>query len=86
MMLIITVGIDTNDNILPLLQALVPIENKYWWTWFYKFLKYYFLYIDIRGTVIISDREKGLSSSVQAVFENITPAHCCQYITNNVQT
>ena len=41
--------------------------------------------MDIRGAVVISDREKGLSSSVQAVFENITPAHCCQHIADNVQ-
>ena len=86
MMLMIAVGIDANNNVLPLSWALVPTENKYWWTWFCKFLKYCFPYMDIRGAVVISDREKGLSSSVQAVFENITPAHCCQHIADNVQT
>jgi hypothetical protein len=30
-MLMIVCGINANDNVLPLLWALVPIENKEWW-------------------------------------------------------
>ena len=32
MMLLIAVGIDANDNVLPLSWALVPTENEEWWT------------------------------------------------------
>src|SRR5215212_7149039 len=39
MMLMIAVGIDANDNVIPLSWALVPTENEEWWTWFCEFLK-----------------------------------------------
>jgi hypothetical protein len=32
MMLMLCVGIDANDNVLPLAWALVPTENQEWWT------------------------------------------------------
>src|SRR3979490_637642 len=32
--LLIAVGIDAEDRILPLAWALVPIENERWWGWF----------------------------------------------------
>lgn len=32
--LLIIVGIDTEDHVLPLAFALVPIENETWWSWF----------------------------------------------------
>jgi hypothetical protein len=32
MMLMIAVGIDANDNVLPLSWALVPTESEEWWT------------------------------------------------------
>jgi hypothetical protein len=85
MMLMIAVGIDANDNILPLSWALVPTENDEWWTWYCKFLKDCFPAMDNQGVVFISDRDKGLAASVHMVFPNATPAHCCQHIADNVQ-
>ena len=61
MMLIVAVGIDANDNVLLLSWALVPIENKEWWTWYCKFLKECFQWMDSEAFVFISDREKGLT-------------------------
>ena len=37
MMLLIATGIDANGQILLLAWALVPTENKEWWTWFCTF-------------------------------------------------
>jgi hypothetical protein len=34
LILLIVVGIDAEDRILPLTWALVPSENETWWTWF----------------------------------------------------
>jgi hypothetical protein len=42
MMLLIATGIDANGQILLLAWALVPTENKEWWTWFCTFLHEYF--------------------------------------------
>jgi len=38
-MLMIAVGIDANDNAIPLAWALVLTESEEWWTWFCEFLK-----------------------------------------------
>jgi hypothetical protein len=38
MYLIIAVGVDANNNGVPLAWALVPIEDEYWWTWFFEHL------------------------------------------------
>ena len=60
-MLMIAVGIDANDNVLPLSWALVPTENEEWWTWYCRFLVDCFPGMNSQGFVFISDREKGLS-------------------------
>lgn len=85
MMLMIAVGIDANDNILPLSWALVPTENEEWWIWYCNFLKECFPWMDSQAFVFISDREKGLASALETVFPKATPAHCCQHIADNVQ-
>jgi hypothetical protein len=36
MTLLIVVGINANDETLPLAWALVPIELEAWWAWFFK--------------------------------------------------
>jgi hypothetical protein len=38
MMLLVECGIDANDNVVPIVWALVPIENETWWTWFLGYL------------------------------------------------
>jgi hypothetical protein len=35
-MLLVACGIDANDYVVPLVWALVPIENHEWWTWLMK--------------------------------------------------
>jgi hypothetical protein len=85
MMLMIAVGIDANDNAIPLSWALVPTENEEWWTWFCEFLKDAFDELSQEGYVFMSDRDKGLAAAVCAVFPQSCAAHCCQHIADNVQ-
>jgi len=67
-MLMIAVGIDVNDNAIPLAWALVPTESEEWWTWFCEFLKDSFDILLEEGYVFMSDRDKGLAAAVRTVF------------------
>ena len=84
-MLMIAVGIDANDNVLPLSQVLVPTENEHWWTWFCNFLKRCFPLMSTEGFVFMSDRDKGLKVAISIAFPKSAPAHCYQHIADNVQ-
>jgi hypothetical protein len=57
--LLIAVGIDAEDRILPFAWALVPSENETWWTWFCEHLFEAFNGHFQPESVIISDRDKG---------------------------
>jgi MULE transposase domain len=57
--LLIAVGVDAEDRILPFAWALVPIENETWWSWFCEHLFEAFDGSFLPDTVIISDRDKG---------------------------
>jgi MULE transposase domain len=57
--LLIAVGIDAEDRILPFAWALVPSENETWWSWFCEHLFEAFYGHFQPETVIISDRDKG---------------------------
>ena len=59
MQLIIACGIDANNNGVPLAWALVPIEDEYWWTWFFEHLYIALQNSRQEGQIFMSDREKG---------------------------
>lgn len=84
MQLLIAVGIDANNRTLLLAWALVPIENKEWWTWFCRNLCEAFDKVEEEGFVFISDREKGLIPAVEELFPQAVHAHCCNYIADNI--
>jgi transposase-like protein len=69
---------------LPLAWALVPIENKEWWTWFCKNLCEAFDRVEEEGFVFISDREKGLIPAVEEIFPRAVHSHCCNHIADNI--
>ena len=84
MTLLIVVGIDANDETLPLAWALVPIENQAWWTWFFK--QFYDAFEPLRSDVcFMSDREKGIPNALEEVFPENCQAWCCQHIADNIQ-
>lgn len=58
--LLVAVGINAEDHILPFAWALVPSENETWWSWFCKHLSKASYYPFHPETVIISNCNKGL--------------------------
>lgn len=85
MTLLIADGIDSNDEVLILAWALVPIECEAWWEWFLKYLKRAFLNIQRRSFIFMSDREKGLPNALKATLPAAYQAYCCQHLADNVQ-
>jgi hypothetical protein len=82
--LLIAVGIDAEDHVLPLAFALVPIENEKWWSWF---CEHFATALDSAlptHFVIISDREKGLLNAVKSKLPGAIHSMCCQHIAENV--
>jgi hypothetical protein len=84
MQLLVACGIDANNRVLPLAWALVLIENKHWWTWFYLHLKQAFNIDTKDDFIFMSDREKGLDLAVEKVFLKAKHSYCCQHIANNI--
>ena len=82
--LLIAVGIDAEDRILPLAFALVPVENEVWWSWFCKNLVVAFERDLLPSYVIISDRDKGLLNAVELELPGASHAMCCQHIAENI--
>jgi hypothetical protein len=86
MQLLIAVGIDANSNGVPVCWALVPIENEYWWTWFFENMLKALPGTANKSYMFISDREKGLGPVLAKVYLLAFYAYCCQYIADNIQT
>jgi hypothetical protein len=82
--LLIAVGIDAKDRILPLAFALVPVKNEVWWSWFCKNLVEAFECDLLPSYVIISDRDKGLLNTVELELPGASHAMCCQHIAENI--
>jgi len=57
-------GINVNDNVIPLSWALVPTENKEWWTWFLAFVSVNFVIMNKKDCIFISDRDKGITAAI----------------------
>ena len=89
MILAVAVGIDANDEVLPVCWALMPQENEYWWSWFCGNMGQAFpdLKLPQRAStnwVVISDREKGLVTGIENTLPRINHIHCCQHIAENI--
>jgi hypothetical protein len=82
--LLIAVGIDGEDRVLPLAWALVPVENEVWWSWFCKNLVEAFEDDLLPSYVVISDRDKGLLNAVKSELPGADHAMCCQHIAENI--
>jgi hypothetical protein len=82
--LLIAVGIDAEDQILPLAFALVPVENEEWWIWFCQHLALAFGEFPYPQYVVISDRDKGLLNAVESELPGARHALCCQHLSENV--
>ncbi|KAH0774085.1 hypothetical protein KY290_011222 [Solanum tuberosum] len=66
--LLIDVGVDGNDNILPLAFAIVDKESKVAWKWFFRKLSTHVIK-DREDICIISDRAKGILTSLSELWQ-----------------
>jgi hypothetical protein len=82
--LLLAVGIDAEDHVLPLAWALVPGESEIWWSWFCEHLARAFEDALLPQYVIISDRDKGLLKAVESKLPGACHAMCCQHIAENI--
>ncbi|XP_047264154.1 uncharacterized protein LOC124896607 [Capsicum annuum] len=86
--LLITVGIDGNDNILPLAFAIVDRELKEAWKWFFRKLSAYVIK-DREDVCIISDREKEILATLSELWQFQEPQafhrFCVRHLKSNFQ-
>lgn len=68
-MMLVAIGIDANNSMLPIAYAIVEKENTDSWTWFAELLKDDLDVEDSSVLTFISDRQKGLERAVETVFE-----------------
>ncbi|CAG8801595.1 8147_t:CDS:2, partial [Dentiscutata erythropus] len=79
-------AIDGEGKLVPIAFAVCSVENSNNWMWFCENLHTALPIINTNETVIISDREKGISDAVQAKLSNAFHAHCVWHIEKNVNT
>ncbi|KAL0319802.1 UNVERIFIED_CONTAM: hypothetical protein Sradi_5241700, partial [Sesamum radiatum] len=63
--LLVAVGRDGNDNMVPIALAIVPIENRETWTWFVSELLEDIGGLGTNKWSFISDRQKGLIDALK---------------------
>jgi hypothetical protein len=87
----IAVGIDGNNQVVPLCWAICQKEDCNNWRWFLRCLGS--AYGGMRGPfatrkdlVIMSDREKSLDIAVQEMLPTATHSYCAQHIAANIPT
>ncbi|CAA7021360.1 unnamed protein product [Microthlaspi erraticum] len=83
--LLTAVGHDPNNQIYPIAWAVVQAETGDNWLWFMKNLKADLGLEDGSGYVIISDRCKGLLSSVKAELPKAEHRFCVKHICENLK-
>lgn len=82
--LLLAVGIDAEDRVIPLAFALVPGENEKWWSWFCEHLALAFDSDLLHEYVIISDRDRDLVNAAGSKLPGAHRAMCCQHIAENI--
>lgn len=83
-MLLAAIGMDPNDQILPIAFAVVEGETKESWKWFLELL-----IDDLGGTeicrtyTIISDQQKGLLPAIDLWLPGVEQRFCVRHLYNN---
>ncbi|XP_069143319.1 uncharacterized protein [Solanum lycopersicum] len=87
--LLIAVGVDGNDNILPLAFGIVDKESKEAWKWFFRKLSLHVIK-DREDICIISDRAKGILTSLSELWRLQEPRafhrFCLRHLKSNFQS
>jgi len=82
--LLICVGFDLEENILPLAWALVTRETKDTWKWFFGQLKRAYPRLDHQSFAVLSDRQKGLICAIRTQLSSASHYFCIYHIGQNV--
>ncbi|CAM6085496.1 unnamed protein product [Calypogeia fissa] len=77
---------DGENDIVTLAWAIVPTENSENWSWFLKELRACYPSMSERGSIFISDRDKGLKPAVAEVFPDHLHSYCVQHIKAQLKT
>ena len=84
--LLVMTALDGNGQIFPVALGIAESENASTWTWFIDLVK---TALDIQdggeGLVFLSDREKGIDSSLDEVLPQATHGYCVFHIQKNVK-
>ncbi|KAG7563817.1 Zinc finger SWIM-type [Arabidopsis suecica] len=83
--LLTAIAHDSNNQIYPIAWAAVQTENADNWLWFLKLLKADLDLKDGNNYVIISDRSKGIISSVKNELPNAEHRMCVKHIVDNLK-
>ncbi|KAJ0235794.1 MULE transposase domain-containing protein [Hirschfeldia incana] len=71
-------ALDGDDGVLPVALALVDVETDETWRWFLEQVKV--ALPSVRPLTFVSDREKGLVSTVSEIFENARHGYSIHYL------
>ena len=86
MILMIACVLDGNNEILPLAWAILPTEDGENWHWFMTiFYNTFETFLEQDKMVIISNRDKGLRSSVAKLLPDAAHSYCCQHLSTNLK-
>ncbi|XP_021737711.1 uncharacterized protein LOC110704231 [Chenopodium quinoa] len=77
------VCLDGNNEIFPVVVAVVDYENKSSWTWFFHHLKQIVTSTGRQDWTIISDRQKGVDPSLDKVWPKIQRRYCARHLCKN---
>ncbi|XP_021749127.1 uncharacterized protein LOC110714883 [Chenopodium quinoa] len=81
--LLSAVSLDGNNEIFPVAIAVVDSENKTSWTWFFHHLKQILTAEGRTDWTIMSDRQKGVDPSLDAVWPKVPRRYCARHLCKN---
>ncbi|XP_010694337.2 uncharacterized protein LOC104907147 [Beta vulgaris subsp. vulgaris] len=84
--LLSAVSLDGNNEIFPVVVAVVDYENKTSWSWFFHHLKAALTASGRSDWTIMSDRQKGIDPSLDQVWPKVPRRYCARHLCENFKT
>ncbi|KAK3204368.1 hypothetical protein Dsin_018414 [Dipteronia sinensis] len=81
--LLTAIGVDQNNQMYPVAYAMVESECREIWLWFLELLGTYLELNNSHGTVLITDKQKGLIYVIGEMFPHSEHQYCVKYFYNN---
>nr|XP_043639243.1 uncharacterized protein LOC122610313 [Erigeron canadensis] len=79
------VGVNSNNGIYPIAYAVVEVENRDSWTWFFEYLGDDFELATNSNFTFITDIQKGLIQAINNVFPTAEHRYCLKRIHENMK-